>query len=343
MSAYVYPGAYNVYQPSIEASGKLMVDFSRNPARFPVTSYTQIIKVEKNAGLYIRHDPDEAARALTATGDEFIWADGAASPDNYIDKEFQFPAYVTRRYAFPFSLGNLTIEQAAWDIVSNYAATAAALAMTQRARLALGKLTDPTQMTQTATAATLIGTGGTYLNTGSSTNPYLRLGLQAAMQQILLNTDGVVQPNDLMIVVNPVTAKLLAVSNEVIDFIKQSPFVTESLKFGGNYAVWGLPDYLFGLKVIVEDTVVVTSNKGAARVSSFALPNDIVLIVSKVGGLETTDGTFSTVAMFSMEEMTTETYADGLNRRLVGRVVEDIDFEIVSPISGYLITAATNP
>lgn len=336
MSAY--PGPYNVYQPSLEASGKLMVDFSRNPNKFPIVSYTQIVKVEKNAGLFIRHSADEAARALTASGDEFVWADGSSRPDNYIEKEFEFPSYVTRRYAFPYSLGDLTVEQAAWDVAANYAATAAALAMTQRTRRALSKLLDAGVMTQTATATTL---GGGKWDAGTTTNAYLRIGLMTAVQTILQNTNGVVQPSDLVFVINPTDARKLATSAEVLDFIKQSPFVVDSMKQGGNFSVWGLPDYLFGVKVVVEDCVITTSKKGAASAKSFALTGGNGLLLSKVGGLETTNGTFSTAVGWFKEEMSVELYNDAINRRVIGSVVEDYDYDVVSPISGYLVTAMT--
>lgn len=337
----VYPNNYNVYQPSLESSGKLMVDFSRNPAKFPVVDYAQIIKVEKNAGLYIRHTPDEAARALGASGDQWIWADGAASPDNYIQKEFEFPSYVTRRYVYPFSLGDLTVEQAAWDIVANYSATSAAIAMTQRTRKAMEVLQD-TGVIPNATGTAL---GGGQWNAGNNTTAgqaYLRIGIMTAVQQILMATNGVVGPSDLMMIINPTDARKLASCIEVIDFVKQSPFSVENIKAGGNFSIWGLPDYLFGVKVVVEDCVVVTSKKGAARANQFALTAGNIPFVSKVGGLETTNGTFSSLGCFMKEEMTVETYADALNRRMIGRVVEDYQYQLTSPISSILVTAAVS-
>lgn len=334
----VYPGAYSVYQPSIEASGKLMVDFSRNPKTFEVNQYSQIIKVEKNSGLYIQHTPDEAARALTSDGSEFVWADGTASPDNYIQKEFTFPSYTTKRFAFPFTLGDLTVEQAAWDIVSNYAATAASLAMTQRTRLAIAALTTGLTGNQTATATSL---GGGVWDAGAGTAPYLRKGLLAASQQILQATNGVVQPSDLAFVINPHDAAALAASVEVIDFIKQQVGVVESLKMEGNYGKWGLPETLFGLRLIVEDCVYVSSAKTQTRAQSYAIPNKTGFVISRIGAMETTNGTFSTLCMFAKEEMTVELLNDAINRRVIGRVVEDIDFEVTAPISGLRVTGLT--
>jgi hypothetical protein len=42
------------------------------------------------------------------------------------------------------------------------------------------------------------------------------------------------------------------------------------------------------------------------------------------------------------EEMTIETMIDAPNRRTVGRCVEDYDVQIVSPISGFLVTGCVD-
>ncbi len=328
-----YPGSNSVFVPSYEASGKLMVDYSRNVKDFPVNQYTSIIKVERNAGYYLRHTPDEAARALGTSGDEFIWADGSAGRWNTVNKEFEFVPYATRRYAYDFTLGDLTTKQAAWEIVSNYAATSAALAMTQRTRKVLAALTDTGVMpTATATAQ-----GGGKWDVGTTSNPYIKLGLMKTLQAINKATNGVVKTTDLALIINPYVAAKMAASAEISDYLKSSPFSMDVVR--NNLSLWGLPDYLYGIKVVIEDCVAVTSKRGLARVDQYALDSTSAIIAARPGALETTQGTFSTCATFMYEEMTVESYRDELNRRTVGRVVEDFSANIVSPISGFYLTA----
>jgi hypothetical protein len=45
--------------------------------------------------------------------------------------------------------------------------------------------------------------------------------------------------------------------------------------------------------------------------------------------------------LFMHEEMTIETKVEIDNRRTIGRCVEDFDAQVVSPISGYLLTEVT--
>lgn len=335
--ATAYPSGTNTFIPSFESSGKLMVDFSRNVKDFPINRYTSIIKVDKNAGYFLQHTPDEAARALTATGDEFAWADGSASRWNTVNKEFSYAPFATRRYAYDFNIGDLASSQADWNIIANYAATAAALAMTQRARIALAKLQSTSYMTQYNTASSL---GGGKWDVATTSNPYIKLGLMAAVQAINKATNAVVKPSDLVLVIQPNTASQMAASAEISDYLKSSPFSMDVVR--NNLALWGLPDYLYGIQLCIEDTVIVTSQKGAARTDAYALTNTNALLLARPGALETTMGTFSTAACLLKEEMTIETMVDAPNRRTVGRCVEDYDVQIVSPISGFLITGVVD-
>jgi hypothetical protein len=106
-----------------------------------------------------------------------------------------------------------------------------------------------------------------------------------------------------------------------------------------NLVSWGLPDSLYGIRIIVEDAVRVTSAKKQTRTDEYCLPDQTAVLVARPGEIVQVDGTFSTIALFSAEELSVETRYEPDNRRTLGRVVEDFDAQIVSPISGYLITA----
>jgi len=332
-----YPGGSNTFIPSFESSGKLVTDFSRNVSTFNINKYAALIKVAKRIGYFQKREIDESVRT-SANGAEWLWADGMAAGDNYIEQGFEWSPYACRRYQFPFSLGDQSVSQAEWNIVASYAATAASIAMTLRTKLAVAKLVDPSLMTQTNTATAI--SGGAKWDVGTVAAPSIKTGLMAAVSTIHKATNGVVQPSNLALLVNPNTAVKMAKSPEIHAYMSGSPFSLGMVQDSLNALVnWGLPSSLYGIKVIVVDEVRVTSQKKQARTDEYCLPDQTAVIVARPGEIVQVDGTFSTIALFSAEELSVETRQEIDNRRTVGRVVEDFDVQIVSPISGYLITA----
>jgi hypothetical protein len=328
-----YPGGNNTFIPSFESSGKLVTDFSRNISTFNINKWAALIKVSKRVGYFQKREIDESVRT-SANGAEWLWADGMAAGDNYIEQGFEWAPYACRRYQFPFSLGDQAVSQAEWSIVASYAATAASIAMTLRTKLALAKLVDPTLMTQTNTATAL---GGAKWDVGTVAAPAIKYGLMAAVSAIHKATNGVVQPSNLALLINPNTAVKMAKSAEVHGYMSGSPFSLPLMT--NNLVQWGLPDSLYGIKIIVEDAVRVTSQKKQARTDEYCLPDQTAVLVARPGEIIQVDGTFATLGLFSAEELSVETRYEPDNRRTLGRVVEDFDVQVVSPISGYLITA----
>src|SRR3954469_9013864 len=100
-----YPSGYNTYVPSFDASGKLVVSFSRNPKEFAVMKYIKLTKAKKSTGYFLRITAEQAARMLTTDGTEFRWPAGANRPSGWTNTEaFEFIPYVTERMDFPFFL-----------------------------------------------------------------------------------------------------------------------------------------------------------------------------------------------------------------------------------------------
>ena len=90
---------------------------------------------------------------------------------------------------------------------------------------------------------------------------------------------------------------------------------------------YGLPEQLYGIKLVVEATRKVTSKKGASSVTrSQVMPKTTPFLCSRPGGLVGVADApnFSTLVLFAQEEMTTETLRDNNNRRTTGRVVENV-------------------
>ena len=329
-----YPGGSNTFVPSFESSGKLTIDFARDPSKFSVLKYAALVKVDKRTGLYLKMDWDESART-SVDGNEWAWVDGDAAPDNYLEKGFNWLPYTCKRVVFPFSLGQQAVDQADWDVIASYSQTAAAKAMTFRTARVLAALTDTAQMTQYGSAASL-NVGGAFWSAGTVANPVIKQSLMTAANKITRATNGVVTFRDLTLLVNPTTAAALAQTQEIHQYMAGSPFSLPLL--GENLVNFGLPSKLYGLNVEVAVDVRVTSGYKVARTDEFIVPDNTAIIVSRPGDIVQPMGTFSTVSIFSAEELTVETKFEQDNRRTVGRCVEDFCVQVTAPVSGYLIT-----
>lgn len=337
---YVYSSANNVYIPTFspEASGALIVSYARDPKRFKVNKYTQITKVETQQGKYIRLNPFDASRLLTGDGSDAAWADGADRPINS-DVSFEYPAYSTFRRSLGFHVGDLAATQAAWDVVAAKASVVASRMMLIQTSAALAALTGADMPTATATTQ-----GGGKWDAGTSAAPYFRIGVQKTLADISIATNDVVSAEDLVVIMNPNTARKIAASQEVIDFVKQSPAVIENLRGDGNFSRWGLPSSIFGVGDVIVESAVKTTTKPKANgtgTQAFVLADGVVVFAARPGAIEGPMGSFSTCHGYFKEEMSVETWSDPVNRRQVGSVTSDFQYVIASPISGYHITAAT--
>lgn len=336
-NSYVFPAGQNTYVPSL--TGNLIVDYSRNADRFPLLKYTVLTKVEKELGYYQKMFNQSQARVVHNPND-FVWQDGNDAPRGTVNNpQFTFPQYQTLRLAYPFRLGYLAVEQAGWDILDQSAAYAAQQAMTARTdRVATVLTTGANWGANTATATAL---GGGLWSAATSANPYIKLSILTAVNNIALSTLGTVQAEQLKLVLNPNAARTIAASQEFIDFLKQSPTAGPIFEGAGFWnARYGLPPTLYGIEVVVEDTVKVTNVPNATAASQFVYPDQSVVLMSKVNSLQgTVGGAFSTLSLFAYEEFTTEVLNDPLNRVYNGRVTENIAITLVAPESGYLITS----
>lgn len=337
------PGQYNTFIPNVAASKGLVVDFSRNPKDFALPRYVQYVSVQKNAGQYIRMTVEQAGRILDSNGGDFFWPDGADAPLGYGNRElFEFQPYRTKRFAFPVMLGELAVEQAEWDVLAQHARIQAQQCMTWRTQQVVTDITTSANWDGNTVAATSI-TGVTAEHDLSTTaRKDIKRTLDYAADQIRLKTLGAVKPDQLHVVVGPDWARRVAVSQEIVDHVKQSPAAREELEKGlGPNVRYGLPSTLYGYNIEVEDAVKTTSRKGAASVAkSYVMSGSNLVMLSRVGELEGVEGSpsFSTVTLFLKEEMTVESKHDRDNRRHQARVVDDYDSVITAPASGYLVT-----
>jgi hypothetical protein len=342
----VYPGGSNTYVKNHAATGNLVVSFSRNPSKFAFARYVQYRKVTKDAGYYLRITAENAARAVGGNLKEFVWPDGGDAPRRNSGTElFNFLDYKTTRTAPDFTLGWKSRDQADWSIQDTETQFHVHQAMTLRG-VGIGSALEATGNWDSSHILDVDdGTTDVPGNTGSwelstSQRQDIKRSLNVANGLIHKHTLGVVQRNDLQLVINPNTAARLGESQEIIDFVKQAPDSWKMLQgeLSGLNSQWGMPDKIYGIPVVVDDTVVVTTARGATTPTyTYTITDGNGFLISRPGGLVSNAATgpsFSTIMGFFYEELTVETKDDPDNRRVNGRVVDDVAWEMVAPVSG---------
>lgn len=347
----VYPGgAPNTFVPSLDATNHLTITFSRKPDSFPLNEYIQIVPVSKSVGLYAKLGHDTGARILQTNLANHMWADGDDAPEGRGKTDtHEFLPYATKRYLFDFRIGEKAVSEADWEILAHHASMQAQLAMTARTQIAVTKLTTsgnwPTA--NTSAVSSISGVSGKW-NLSTTARMDIKRSIDYALETIHLATNGAINVNDYKLVLSPGCARKMAVSQEIVDFIKGSTDAREyiSQKLGPN-AQYGLPSNLYGVNIVVENAVKVTSKKGATRAAGYVLSDSTPFIVARPGGIAApTDSNsapnFSTAVLFMKEEMTVESKHDTDNRVHKGRVVEDYVAEMTAGVSGFLFTAAVD-
>lgn len=339
-----YQSSSSTYVPSFAASGKIQVEFSRNPKKFAINRYIKQIPVKQDSGYYLKITTDEAARITQVNLAQSLWPDGAAAnPGDDFRAEHEFPKYKTQRHLTAFSLGDKAVEQADWEIIASYSRMAAQLRMTERTQKVVTALTDTANWgTNYETCTNLVGGK---LDVSTTTLNYIKELNQVVANNIHLATGGAVSWEDMIMVMNPLTAAKISRSAEFVEHLIQSPFALAQVRGDApnQNMKWGLPEQLFGMKVEIEDAVKVTSRKGATRAASYILDTGTIYYVSRPEGLIGSEGvpSFATLGLFVYEDMTVETKKDADNRRTAGRVVDDFGVEFLAPATGFLVTAAT--
>lgn len=343
MSYVTVGGGLNTYVPSTNAlaTGALQVEFTRAVNTFPITKYAQIVPVNQMTGYYLRLNSDDNVRVTDVN--EFVWPLGNDRPVGKMN-EHDFVSFTCQRFAYPFYIPNETVKQAAWDVVAQHARAKAQLAMTSRS------MRTATALTTSATFNAV----GNYYATGNaisggawttSTTNVIQKGIQTALQRISLATGGAVRgETDVMLVISPTVANLLSQTSEVRDYVKNYPAALPFLQGAETFAKYGLPPNLFGVQVVVDDSVKVTTRKGAASTTRSFVYGNSAVFVSRPGGLVGVEGStsFATCQIFAFEDMTVENWDDPKDRRIEGRVIDNSTSEVVAPVSGVLVADVTS-
>lgn len=351
---------FNTFVPNFDASGKLVVHYSRDPKKFALNRYIALVPTKKMAGFYVRISPQIAARVLHSRPEEAVWPDGTFAPRgawNAIMLDWQ--QFSCQRYVTPYQVGELTVETADLDILAVYRADAAQQAMTRRTVLVARQLLNTANWEDHVAAnASALGTGGS-VYAGTPTDPRFKLLLQEIGIRINRDTAGKVTNKELQVVINPNTAAKLSRTQEIHAYLKESPYALGQIRgdVESQNGVWGLPDVIYGFSIVVEDAVVIRyprtelQSGGQAGVNAgeeypsgeapvtYAIPDDTLLVLARPGSLVTPVGpSFSTVSLFVFQEMLVEERYDQDNKLYMGRVIDTIAPVVTAPASGYLVS-----
>lgn len=340
MAYTVVGGGLSTYVPSTNdlATGALQVEFTRTVNSFAITRYAQIVPTTKMTGYYLRQDVPDNVR-ITDTK-EFAWPLGNDRPTGK-QNAFEFVSYATERFAYPFYIPQESAQQAAWDVVAQHARSKAQLAMTARTMRAASVLSTSGNWAgnYAANPAASPISQGSWTNS-SVANAYIQKTIQKVMQLVSLSSGGAVAPNQLIMVISPAIAQIVSQAPETKEYVKNYPAALSFYQGSDTFSRWGIPPTLFGLgDVVVDDSVKVTSKKGAATLSSSYVYGNGAYFVSRPGGLVGVEGasSFSTLQIFAYEDMTVEQFNDPMNRRLEGRVIDNSVSAVVAPVGGYAI------
>jgi len=347
MADVVYPSSYNTYVPDHNATNQMVIDYARNINKFAVNKYTQVIPVKKQTGFYLEMTVEEAGRILQTDLRNVLWPDGSPAPEgNDGTESFIFQEYRTDRRAWPVLLGDLTIDQASWNILAQHSSIKARQAMTARTQLAVTALTTATNYDASHRLAITSITGNTGRWDQSTTaRQDIKRSLNEGADVIMQDTLSAIDLDDLIVVISPALAKKMSVTQEIVDYLKGSPEALAQVRgeLPGSNTMFGLPDKLYGYPIVVEKTVKVTTKKGATTSRSYVMPETTPVMCARPGSLVGVADApnFSTCCCFALEEMTVETKREDDNRRVIARVVENLVYEIVAKASGILFSSAS--
>lgn len=338
---FVRPGATNTYVRNHDATGNLIVSFSRAISDFPLPKYVQYRPVKKTTGLYLRIKPENCARIVNSNLEDFVWPDGADAPKMPNMSEFKYEDYRTERFLFPWQLGYKTRNEADWPLGPVNKEECAQQAMTGRTQLVVNQLetTGNWDASHILDVTSLDGADDSWENSTSS-DQFIKNGIGYGAQLIHKATFGRVKIKDLQLVMNPTTARRIGKAQEIVDFVKQQASAPGIMSYDDAWILeqYGLPAKLYGVNPVIEDTVVVTSRYGASTTTSeWAMSDGEVFLLARPGAIEASAGggpSFSTMTLFLLEEMTVEERDDPDNRRYDGRIIEDYDSVMTAPVSG---------
>lgn len=352
--AYVHASPFNAFVPA--ATGQI-ISYTRDPAKYKINEYAQLFKSDAAVGVYYKLNPDDSARVVSL--DEDVWADGHSRKDgDTVGQRFDLVEFQTIRRNKKAKIGwqalkagnrnSLNLLVANTNIVRNLTM----IARTARLMALLETANSATWGSNFGSATTL---GGGVWTSGTDSDPVIKRTLMTIAKNIHLATNGMVSDLDneedvgLNLILSPDDAALLSTVPEIHSYLARSQFALDQIKGKnrGQNALWGLPDFLYGYKLVVENavrvkereaadgTVLATANRGWVKT------NNSAVITSRPGGLDGQMGapSFSTAQIYFVDkEISLDTFDDPEDELTRVHVQENVKEVVAAPAAGYLIT-----
>lgn len=350
-----------------------VVAYIRTEGMFPLHRYVQYMPAPSPIGLYAMLGRDEPVRAVS--DDEDAFADGDEAPRGiYNQIPFTWQSFVCDRRATAWQLGYIAIETAnsggAFKPKIAHMAMAISKRMTKRTNRVVSVLTTTGNWGTHVGSANSLNNGAGLWTTGTtddSSGRYLAIfkTLTAAALQINLDTNGIVDPTMLRVILNPYDAVKMAQSPELVGYVRETPDALRLLEGGFDpfYSLWGIPRRYKGFEFVVENTPYVSKRPtestqtaasplhppeepttGVSPGRLYAWPSGTAVIVARPGALEGVFGSpsFSTMQLYHYGPLLdVRVFDEPRNERVSGRVQENVAYQMASNISGYLITGIT--
>ena len=351
----VFPSFSNGIVP--QATG-YAISYIRNPAKYKLNRYAQMIEAPGTVGIYYVIDRDTPVRVV-ADADFARWVDGSERPtQNENNLQFTIANFTTIRRNHGTMLGNQAVEMGSrgWKIREHHVGALARQEITNRTRRVITAMETVSNWgNNTADANALNQGAGTWDKASddpaSANYNAIQKSVMEAVRRIVIATRGAVEFADLMLLVSPGCAMAMGNSAEMHNYLKSGPFSYPRLKdqekdFADR---WGVPPKLYGLEVVVEDAVVVTDRPtsgggvgtSASTNATFIKSDTSACIVSRVGGLDGPYGTpnFSTVQIYWWEYLASIfSFEDRENQRLKLHCTSQYLEILAAPESGFLLT-----
>lgn len=356
-------GYQNVYIPGYQGDGesqkRFIVGFTLNEEGFALNNYVTVVGSDKPIAYYMKFKSEDFVRIPHAGGEDLRWADGTDRPRAQENPRFTNVQYELRRYGDQTTIGDMA-EQFS-DIGSLLPIVQESFAtqfMVRRAISAQTALTTsgnyPTATTHyyakygvLANAAASLGYPAGYFGTagtqtiydGTLDDAFIGKTLNHAMTLILKRSNGNVKPSDLILVMNPNTAARLAKTREIRSYLAQQAGSLDVLKgqTPGMWPTFGLPNPLYGLKVLVDATTKVTSKQDHVNDDSqdWVVADDQISIVARPGSVAALPNSrpYSSLVLFQHKKwaMKPETFPDPENHRVKAAFSDMFTVELVAP------------
>ena len=356
-----YAGPQSVYVQATGFQGKLttelVVSYATDWKKWPVNKLATKTPTNYLSGYYPFLRPEALARDSAS-----LWVDGQERPrGTHNEQDFKMVPFQCYRVAKSAPLGWQTREQAVWPIETTQLATLGSQMMTRRAigfyQTAMNVNNHLSSHVKTATAWSNIGGTGGFWSAGTTANRIIDRTLKQMANAIRLSTINAAMYRDLALVITPPIAIAMSTNAEIADYLARSQWALAQIRGDApnqNYD-WGLPDKLYGLKLIIDGTLQTTSPRltvpgtftdipGGAVNSSDTAADNCALVLALPGDLDANTGQvtsqFSSIHMFVYrgEEMVTQTFSEQMHERDLLTVKETYGFSMVSPESCALAT-----